>query len=190
MKFFRDMSHDEIIELCEDNYNLLQDLQEMAYDYFTTPEICDFFRDSPRCIEDVSRNSYIQLVYNSNWYSYESLESVIDWIKKKISEGTLYIEDDNGIIDKTAEYIKVGHDDCYGIIHCKRKDIQKVDEMISENITKLLDFVSEYLNQFVIDQFDDIPYMVDALHGNEYLNDYYVDDDMNVWEIREPRKVA
>lgn len=170
--YLEDMSSAELRQIMEHNSKLYYELREGADEADTRWAINDFFRDSPRALDEDSYNR----IYVSRPYVLEDVGEVLEWIQTLDKDGRIY-DLDADEISKAIKYLDVLRDDDCGYICMKDQDREYLNKAVNNALhTGLAAVQEEYDN--IRNQFDDLDYLIDMLQSTGWLegSGYYVQD--------------
>ena len=169
-KYLEDMSSAELAELMEHNSKLYYELREGADEAETRWALSDFFRDSPRALDEDSYNR----LYVSRPYVLEDVGEVLEWIRRLDKDGRIYdLNADE--LSKAIKYLDVLRNDDYGYICMKDRDREYLDKVVNNALSTGLAAVQEEYDN-IRNQFDDLDYLIDMLQSTGWLegSGYYV----------------
>lgn len=166
---------DLCIKYCEDNA------------YFWIGEVLD---DVPKFIEysisGYNDYMYINARQKDNWKVYIEL---CEWFNGIDSEFAVFHRSINNDIERLERYATALCDDDYGCIYIKPKDYTYMQKNANHIVDDLLAQVLRYCED-EISYWYDIENCLDDAYQNNAFEDYYIDDDGNLWKQRFDRRVA
>lgn len=166
---------DLCIKYCEDNA------------YFWVGEV---LHDIPKYI-DYSISGYCDYIRVDGWNSdnWKAYIEVADWINGLDNEFAVFNGNVKKDIEQLHRYATALYEDDNGYIDIKAKDYNFMREHAKKITADLLGQVKDYCTA-EYEYWYDIENCLDDAYQNDAFQEYYIDENGNLWEERLDRRVA